>query len=89
MLTILALFLFTILYEGLVVAYTLAVAERKKYWSAFFSAAIEPVKLISLLIVINSVNKGLGVAVISAGCWIGNVVIISLMEKFGFKKIKE
>ena len=63
MLTILFLFLFTILYEGLIIAYTISVADRRKYLAAIFSAAIEPVKFISLLIVIDTPHKFLGIGV--------------------------
>ena len=88
MLTILALFLFTIIYEALIVAYTISVADRKKYWSAFFSATIEPIKCISLLIVIDSAHKILGIAAISIACAISNVGLMTILEKLNLRKKK-
>jgi len=86
MLIILFLFLFTILYEGLIIAYTISVADRRKYLAAIFSAAIEPVKFISLLVVIDTPHKILGISAISLACAISNILIISLMNKMKPKK---
>lgn len=88
MLTILILFLFTILYEGLIIAYTISVADRKKYLAAIFSAAIEPVKFISLLIVIDTPHKVLGISAVSLACALSNILIISLMDKLKITKKK-
>jgi Na+-translocating ferredoxin:NAD+ oxidoreductase RnfE subunit len=84
--TLLILFFFTIVYECLIVAYTISVADRKKYMAAVFSALIEPIKFVSLLIVMDTPYKVLGIGAISLACAISNIAIIHIMDKISEKK---
>jgi hypothetical protein len=85
-LSLLVLFVFSILFEALIVAYTVAVSEKRRIVASILSAIIEPVKLASLLLVVDSSNKWLSVAVVSISCGLGNYWTLSAICKIGRKK---
>jgi hypothetical protein len=88
-LSLLVLLVFSVLYEALIVAYTISVAEKRRMVASILSAIIEPVKLVSLILVVDSMNKWLSIAVVSISCGIGNYFTISAVCKFGRKKTKK
>jgi hypothetical protein len=78
------LFIFTIVYEILIVISTVSTAERRKILSPIFSAILEPIKVISLLFVIDAINKYLAIAIIMIACVIGNylgIIILDYIDK--------
>lgn len=80
------LLVFNVLYEALIVAYTIAVADRKRLIASILSAVIEPVKLVSLILVVESMNKWLAVAVVSLACGVGNYFTLSAICKLDHKR---
>jgi small neutral amino acid transporter SnatA (MarC family) len=80
-LSLLALFSFNVIYELMCVVSTMAMAERRRVLSPLLSAALEPAKLISLLLVMDSANKYVCVGVIMVACVIGNYCAILLMDQ--------
>jgi len=86
--TLLTLFLCTILHEGMIIAYTIAVADRKKYYAAIFSALIAPIQFITMLIVVESSEKVAGLITIAIACGISSIAVISIMDKLDLKKRK-
>lgn len=87
--SLLVLLVFSILYEALIVAYTISVADRKRLTASILSAIIEPVKLISLLLVVESMNKWISILVVSLACGLGNYWTISAVCKYGPKHKKK
>lgn len=79
--TLVLLFFFTIIYEAIIVAATLAIAERKKLRSSILSAIIEPIKLVSLLFVISSQYKILSIIVMAVACGVGNYLTIWFLDR--------
>lgn len=75
-----ALFAFTITYEIIIVMSTLAIAERRKVLSPLLSAALEPIKLLSLLFIIGSQNQYLAIIVITIATAVGNYSAIVFMN---------
>jgi hypothetical protein len=86
MFTLLVLFLCTILHEGMIIAYTIAVSDRKKYYAALFSALIAPIQFITMLIVVESPAKIAGLITIAIACGVSTIGVISLMDKLDLKK---
>ena len=87
--TVLLLFIATMIYEAFVVAYTVAVADRKVLLAATLSALMEPVKYWSLLTVVETTDKMVGVFAISAACAVSNILILTLMNKLVKRKRHE
>lgn len=81
MLSLILLVIFTLILEFLIVACTLAIAERRAMLSAILSMMIEPVKLLSLLIVIGSQDKILSIILVSLACGVGNFFTILMFNK--------
>jgi len=81
-LSLILLVIFTLILEFLLVACTLAIAERKAVSSAILSMLIEPVKLLSLLIVIASDQKILSIVLISLACGVGNFLTIWMFNRW-------
>lgn len=79
--TLTLLFFFTILYEAIIVAATLAIADRKKLRSAILSALIEPIKLASLLFVIGTQYQLASIIIISLASGIGNYLTIWFLDR--------
>jgi hypothetical protein len=88
-LSLLVLLVFSLLYEALIVAYTISVAEKRRMAASILSAIIEPVKLVSLLMVVDSTNKWVSVLVVSLACGLGNYWTISAVCKMGVKTKKK
>ena len=87
--TLIILFACTVLHEGMIIAYTIAVAERKKYIAAIFSALIAPVQFFTMLIVVESPEKLAGLATIALACGLSTIGVISIMNKLDLKKKQE
>lgn len=87
-LQLIVLVLFTIILEFLVVGWTLAVSQKRKLLAALLGALIEPVKIISIIFVIELDNRWLGVLLVAAACGLGNYLTLALFEKFENKKRK-
>ena len=85
-LSLVVLLVFSVVYEGLIVAYTIAVADKRRLVASILSAIIEPVKLVSLVLVVDSENKWVSIAVVSLACGIGNYWTISAICKIAKKK---
>ena len=88
-LSLLALFSFNLVYELLAVLATMAIAERRRVLSPLLSATLEPVKLVSLLLVVDSTNKWVCVGAIMFACLIGNYLAIALMDWVDKRKAKK
>jgi hypothetical protein len=77
--------LFTALYEVLIVLLTMAITDRKKLLASILSGSIEPLKLISTVIVVRSGSMTdviIGITVVSVTCSIANYFTIHFVEKF-------
>lgn len=79
--TLVLLFFFTIVYEAIIVAATAAIADGKKIRSAILSAIIEPIKLVSLLFVINSKYQILSIIIITLACGLGNYLTLQFLDR--------
>jgi hypothetical protein len=81
MLYLVLLFIFTLVVEILINVHMIAVARAKRLPASFLSASIEPVKLLSVLIVIGSDNKLIAVLICSVACFIGTFLAITWSKK--------
>ena len=70
----------------MVVVATMAIAERRKILSPILSALLEPIKLISLLYVVDTTNRYLAVGLIMVATVMGNSLAIALMNWFDKNK---
>jgi hypothetical protein len=80
MIMLVALFGMNFLLEILLVSNTIAAARNRKLFASILSAAIEPLKLVSLFIVIETTNRTASVLIVSLSCFIGSYVAIDLAK---------
>jgi hypothetical protein len=79
--SLLALVAYTIILEALAVAWTIAISNRRIWLSALIGAFFEPIKIVSLLLVVESQNKIVSVVAIAITCAVTNVMMILLFNK--------
>ena len=88
MLQLLLILFFTIIIEVLAVACNIAMCERRKHISALISAIMEPIKVVSLLFVIEGQYRYLSILIVSFACYVGNYYAVSMYDKLFPKKKK-
>lgn len=86
MFIIFLLFLFTTINEAFVVIYTHSIQQRNKLVTALVSALMEPIRLVSVIYVVENEYKWLSVISVSAGCAFGSFLTLLWLNRKKEKK---